>query len=118
MSEQILSEDRAKGLRRLLYVILAMTVVLLLLGLPLVFGSYVRYGIIVIGIAVVLGVLGGLALQAVRGRTEKARPLVIMTGVATLVLSVPLIPIWIGLLTAVTGIGLLVVMFAPERDAS
>jgi hypothetical protein len=118
MSEQILSEDRAKGLRRLLYVILAMVVVLLLLGLPLVFGSYVRYGIIVIGIAVVLGVLGGLALQAVRAGSEKAKRLVIMTGVATLVLSVPLIPIWIGLLTAVTGIGLLVVMFAPERDVS
>lgn len=118
MSEQILSEDRAKGIRRLLYVILAITVVLLLLGLPLVFGSYVRYGIIVIAVAVVLGVLSGLALQAVRAGTEKARPLSIVTGVATLVLSVPLIPIWIGLLTAVTGIGLLVVTVAPEREAS
>jgi hypothetical protein len=117
MGEVELSAERAKGIRRLLYVILGFTVVLVILGLPLVLGDYLRYGLIVIGVALVLGIVGGLALQAVRGGSASAKRLSIVTGVLTIVLSVPLIPIWIGLLTAVTGIGLLVVVVAPEREA-
>ena len=118
MSAVEISDERAKGIGRLLYVVLGFAVVLLLLALPLIFGDYVEYGVIVLGVAVVLGVLGGLALRSVRGRTDPARRLCIVTGVATIVLSVPLIPIWIGLLTAVTGVGLLVVTLAPEREVS
>lgn len=114
--EKFLTDDRAKGVRRLLYVVLGFAVVLVVLGLPLVFGSYLRYGVIVLAIAVVLAVLGGLALRATRSGADTAKRLCVVTGVATLVLSVPLIPIWIGLLTAVTGIGLLVVTVAPERE--
>ncbi|KQW43972.1 hypothetical protein ASC77_21500 [Nocardioides sp. Root1257] len=116
MSDVEISDERAKGIRRLLYVVLGFAVVLLALSLPLVLGDYVQYGVIVLAIAVVLGVLGTLALQSVRGRTAPARRLCIITGVATIVLSVPLIPIWIGLLTAITGVGLLVVVLAPERE--
>ncbi|GAA1807707.1 hypothetical protein GCM10009795_061100 [Nocardioides hankookensis] len=118
MSDVAISDERAKGIRRLLYVVLGFALVLFLLGLPLVFGDYLQYGLIVLGIALVLAVLGGVALQAVRGRTGPARRLCIVTGVATVVLSVPLIPIWIGLLTAITGVGLLVVVVAPEREPS
>jgi Na+/proline symporter len=118
MSDVEISDERAKGIRRLLYVVLAFSVVLLLLSLPLILGDYVQYGVIVLAIALVLGILGGLAHQAVGGRTGPARRLCLLTGVATIVLSVPLIPIWIGLLTAITGVGLLVVVLAPEREAS
>jgi Na+/proline symporter len=116
MSEDTLSEDRAKGIRRLLFVILGFTVVLVILALPLVLGSYVRYGLIVLGVALVLGIAGGLALRAVRAGSAQAKRLTITTGVLTIVLSVPLIPIWVGLLSAVAGIGLLVVTVAPERE--
>ena len=114
--EEFLTDARAKGIRRLLYVVLGFAAVLVFLGLPLVFGSYLRYGVIVLAIAVVLSVVGGLALQATRTGAETAKRLTVITGVLTIVLSVPLIPIWIGLLTAVTGIGLLVVTVAPERE--
>ncbi|MDF1606265.1 hypothetical protein [Nocardioides sp. YIM 152315] len=110
-----LTDDRAKVLRRLLYVVAGFGVVLVVLGLPLVFGDYVPYGAVVLAIAVVLGVLAGVTLRAVRDRTAAARRLCIATGVATTVLSVLLVPIWVGLLTVITGIGLLVVTVAPER---
>jgi hypothetical protein len=119
MSEvEAISADRARGIRRLLYVVLGFSVVLVVLGLPLVFGDYVRYGLIVLGIALVLGVLGGLSLQAVVNGAGYARRLCIATGITTVVLSVPLIQVLVGLLTAVTGIGLLVVVLAPEREKS
>jgi hypothetical protein len=114
--EEFLTPERAKGIRRLLYVVLGFAVVLVVLGLPLVFGSYLRYGVIVLAVAVVLAVLGGLALQATRTGAATAKRLCVITGVATLVLSVPLVPIWIGLLTAVTGIGLLVVTVSPDKE--
>jgi hypothetical protein len=118
MTEQFLSDDRATVLRRLLYVVLGFAVVLVVLGLPLVFGDYQFYGSLVLGIAIVVGVLGWLTLGAVRAGAPGARRLCIATGAVTIVLSVPLVPIWIGLLTVITGIGVLVITFAPEHKAT
>ena len=115
MSEPI-SDDRARGIRRLLLVTLAFAVVLVLLAVPLLLGSYQVYAVIVLGVAAVLGGLGLLTLRAVRDRAPGARRLSILTGVLMVVLSVPLMPIWVGLLTVVAGIGLLVVTLAPERE--
>lgn len=117
MAGETLSDDRARSIRRLLLVDLVFAVVLVLLAIPLVVGDYARYGAIVLGIAVVLGALGYLALRAVREQQPRARRLSIITGILLVVLSIPLMPIWIGLLTVVAGIGLLVTVFAPERDA-
>jgi hypothetical protein len=114
--EEFLTDDRVKGVRRLLYVTLGFAVVLVLLALPLLFGSYVRYGLIVLLIAGILATVSGLALRAVAQRADSAKRLIILTGVVTILLSVPLIPIWMGLLTAITGIGTLVVVLAPERE--
>jgi hypothetical protein len=116
MSEEFLTDDRVRSVRRLLYVTLGLTVVLVLLALPLVLGSYRRYGLIVLLVAVVLGTVSGLALRAIAQRSESARRLSLLTGILTILLSVPLIPILIGLLTVVTGIGTLVVVLAPERE--
>jgi hypothetical protein len=54
-------------------------------------------------------------MRALSDRSPSARRACILTGVLLLLLSVPLVPIWIGLLTAVTGIGVLVVVLAPEH---
>ena len=116
MTELVLTEDSARGVRRLLMVNLGFAAVLVALAMPLVAGSYRVYGTILLGIAVVLGVVGYLALRAVRERRPVARQLCIMTGILLLVLSVPLMPIWIGLLTVVTGIGLLFVTLSAERE--
>jgi hypothetical protein len=100
---------------RLLLVVLVLAVVCLLIALPLLLGGYGRYGAIVVGVAVVLGALAGVSLRLVRRREPAARRLSMVTGVATVVLSVPLMPVWVGLLTAVAGIGVMVVTVAPER---
>ena len=110
-----LTADRTKVLRRLLFVILGFAVVLVLLALPLSFGDYEVYGAVVLAIGLVLGVAATLTLRAIRDRSPGARRLCIVTGVLTAALSVLLVPIWIGLLTVITGIGLLVITFAPER---
>jgi Na+/proline symporter len=117
MTEEFLTDDRVKGIRRLLIVDLVFAAVLVLLSIPLVTGSYQLYGAIVITVAIVLAVAGGLAWRAVRGRAPNARRLCLITGALLVVLSVPLMPIWIGLLTVVAGIGLLVVVLAPERES-
>jgi len=116
MDELVISEDRAKGIRRLLLVTLGFAVVLVLLGILLATGDYGRYGAIVLVIAALLGSAAGLSLRMLRSRSAGARKASIVTGVMLVVLSIPLIPIWIGLLTVVTGIGLLVVILAPERE--
>ena len=116
MADETISADRARSIRRLLYVVLAFAVVLVVIAIPLLLGDYERYGTIVLVVAVVLGGTGGLALRAIRAGAANARRLVLTTGVLTVVLSVPLIPIWLGLLTVIAGIGLLVVTLAPERE--
>jgi hypothetical protein len=111
-----LTDDRVRSMGRLLVVALVFAVLLVLVAVALLAGGYGRYGAIVLGIAVVLGALGGVSLRQTRRRHPSARRLTIVTGVAMVVLSVPLMPIWIGLLTVVAGIGLLVVTVAPEKD--
>lgn len=110
-----ISDDRARSMGRLLLVVLVLAVVCLPIALPLLVGGYARYGAIVVAVAVVLGALAGVSLRLVRDRRPLARRLSIVTGVVTVVLSVPLMPVWIGLLTAVAGIGVMVVTVAPER---
>lgn len=113
---EFLSPARSKVLRRLLYVTLGIAVLVALLALPGLIGDFQRYVVTLLVIAAILGTVGGLALRAVQARTDAARGLCILTGVLLLLLSLPLVGILVGLFTAVLGIGLLVVVFAPERD--
>ncbi|WP_028645107.1 hypothetical protein [Nocardioides sp. URHA0020] len=113
-----LTDDRVKVLRRLLYLTLAFAVVVALLALPGLIGDFQRYAITLLVIATTFAVSGAVALRAVRGRAESARRLCILTAVFLLVMSLPLMGVLVGLLTAITGVGLLVVIFAPERDPS
>jgi hypothetical protein len=117
ITEEPISADRARGMTRMLYLTLGVGVALVLLGLGLVAKSNPVYGAIVVGIAVVVGACGVLALRMLQTGAPPARRWSIATGVLLVVLSVPLIPIWVGLLTAVFGIGLLVVVVAPEKEA-
>jgi uncharacterized membrane-anchored protein len=117
MAEEM-SADRARGVRVLLMVTLGFAVVLLVLAILILLNGDAAYGTIVLVIAGVLGALGLLALRAVRDRAPQARRLAVWTGVFLVVLSIPLMPILIGMLTVLAGIGLLVVVFAPERSAS
>ena len=115
---ELISDDRARGIGRLLVVVLVFAALLVLLAIPLLVGDYQVYGGIVVAIAAVLAVLALLTRRALRERRPSARRLSIVTGVAMVVSSLPLMPIWIGLLTVVAGIGLIVVSVAPEREPS
>ena len=115
MADEI-SADRARGIRIMLMVTLGFAVVLLVLAVLILLNGDGAYGTIVLVIAVVLGALGLLTLRAVRDRAPQARRLAFWTGVFLVVLSIPLMPILIGLLTVLAGFGLLVVVFAPERE--
>jgi hypothetical protein len=116
MIEEI-SADRARGIRVLVIVTLGFALVLLVLAILFLLHGSGAYGAIVLAIAVVLGALGLLTLRAVRDRAPQARRLAITTGVLLVVLSIPLMPILVGMLTVLAGIGLLVVVLAPERHA-
>ena len=98
-------------------VVLGLAAIVGLLGILLLVKQFLAYGGLVLGIAIVLGVLGFLSLQAIQERRPGAQKLTFRTGLAMCVLSVPLIPIGIGLITVVAGIGLLVVLIAPERGS-
>ena len=117
MTAEFFTETRTKGLRRLLGVILGITALLVVVSVPLLFGDYVRYGVIVLGIAVVLGASAWFSRAAVAEEAPHARRLTILTAILTIVFSLPLMGIWIGLITVIAGIGLLVVVVAPERNA-
>jgi hypothetical protein len=113
----LMSEERAKGIRRLILVGFALAGVVAVLGLLLLVNDYVRYGLVVLVVAVALAGVAFVAFRALRDHLPTARRICILTGVLFLVLSLPLVPIWVGLLTAITGVGLLVVVLAPEHEA-
>lgn len=119
MTDDFLTESRARSLRRLLLVVLVFAVVLVLAAVPLILGGdYVRYGVLVLGLGVCLGGLGWWSRAAVAAGAPNARRLVLVTAVLTLLFSVPLIGLfYVGLLTAITGIGLLFVTLSQERQA-
>jgi len=117
MVDEFLTADRAKTLTRLLYVELAFAVIVLLMALPGLTGEeFKKYVITLTVIAVLLGAVGGAALRAIRQRSDSARKLCIATGIVLIVVSLPLVVVLVGLLTAVLGVGMLVVTFAPERE--
>jgi hypothetical protein len=114
---ELVSDERAKGIRRLLLVGVGFAVLEALIGVLLLVNGYGRYGLVVLVVAGAIGGTTGVALRALRDRAPTARRLSILAGVLLLVLSVPLVPIWVGLLTALTGVGVLVVTLAPEHEA-
>ncbi len=118
MTEVFLSEGRAKVLRRLLYVTLGLAAVVALIGLVVVLVDPQRYVVTLFVVAVVLAVVGGLALRAVLDGSESAKRLCVVTAVLLIVCSLPLVGVLVGMLTVIAGVGLLVVVLAPERDAA
>jgi len=115
---EFLTETRAKSLRRLLLVVLVFGALSVVASVPLIAGDYVRYGVIVLCLGVCLAASAWLARRAVLAGSPSARRLSLLTGVLTLLFSVPLIGLfYLGLLTAITGVGLLFVTLSQERVA-
>ena len=115
MSETVLSETRATGLRGLLIATCVVVGVLVVIGALLASNGYGRYSLVVLGSAVLLGSSAGFTLWALPRRGNAARRGCIVTAVLLILVSLPLVSVVIGIVTVVGGIGLLVVLFAPEQ---
>lgn len=115
MVTEFLTEGRVKPLRRLLMVGLGLSAVVALLAIPLLVGDLVRYGVVVLVVAAALATAAWVTLRAVRDGAETARRLCVLTGALYVLLSLPLMPIWLGLLTVVLGIAVLFVTLARDQ---
>jgi hypothetical protein len=116
MSEEFLSPSRVPVLEKVLYAVLGLAALLAVVALVLVVGDDEAGGVVALVIAAVYGALAWLSLRAIRERSPSARRTVVLTAVVVIVLSVLLVKILVGLLTVITGVGLLMVTFAPERE--
>ena len=114
---EFLTAGRVKTLTRLLYIALALAALTALLALPGLVGDFQRYGVTLLVVAVLIGGVSFAALQAIRSRSDAAKRLCIATGIVLVIGSVPLVAVLVGLLTAVLGVGVVVVSVAPEKDA-
>lgn len=118
MTVPVLSESRARALRRLMLLTVAFGVVLVVGAVPLAVNDYAVYAAVVGVVGLVYIGSAALTLRSLPARDVGARRLGILTGVLLLLLSVPLITIWVGLLTAVAGVGVLFVLSAPDREGA
>jgi hypothetical protein len=112
----VLSEARAQGLRRMLLAVLALGAVLVLLAVGTAFAGAHRFAVVVGVIGLVLAGSSGVTLRALPERGALARRGCVVTAVLLIVLAVPLVSVWVGLVMAVAGVGLLFMVYAPERE--
>lgn len=115
MTDEFLTASRTKSLRRLLLAIVVLAALLLPLAVLLILDSNVQGGIVLAGIAAVVGVSAWLARTAVVTGAPNARRLCILTAVVTMVFSLPLVQLLVGLLMVVAAIALFFVVFAGDR---
>lgn len=118
MDEEFLSPGRVPMLRRLLFVVLGLAGLLVVVAVILVGGGDDVGAMVTLGIAATYGWLSWLSLQAIRNKSTSARRIILLTAVVVIVLSVLLVQIMVGLLTVIAGVGLLMVVFAPERESA
>ena len=116
MGEPVLSEARVTGLRRLLLAVCGMAGVLVIIAALIAGNGYGRFSIVVLVCAALLAFSAGLTLRALPRRDDTAKRLCILTAVTLILVSLPLVSIVVGTITVIGGVGLLVVLLAPEKD--
>lgn len=114
--EEVLSEGRITGLRRLLLATCAMAGVIVVIAAIVAGNGYGRFAVVMIVCAALLAFSAGLTLRALPRRDETAKRLCILTAITLILVSLPLVSIVVGTITVIGGVGMLVVLFAPERD--
>src|SRR4051812_37798980 len=114
---ELISDDRAKGIKRLLWVALACGTIVAVFAVLAAVGDNAPYAIILAVVAAVLFVSSGFTLRALPGRDLRARRGAIFTGVMMLLLGLPAVQIWIGLAMAIGGVGLIFVTISKEPQA-
>lgn len=109
-----ISEDRVTGIKLLLSVAIACAVVLLLFAVRAATNDSEQYAVTLTVVAVVLLAVAGFARRALPTRDVAARRAAIATGVLMILLAVPAVQIWVGIVMGIAGVGLLFVIFSKE----
>jgi hypothetical protein len=118
VDEPVLSEPRAAGLRKILFVAVGFGGLLVLLAVAAAVAGVERFAVVVAVIGVALLVAAGGTLRALPGRGLAAKRGCLVTGVLLIVFAVPLVAVWIGLIMAITGVLMLFALYAPERETT
>lgn len=116
--ETVLSDDRARGLRRLLLAVAGLAGLLVLVAVVTAIAGAGRSAVVVGVIGVVLLASSGLTLRALVDRGPLAKRGCIVTAILLIVGAVPLVAVFVGLLMALAGVLLLFLLYAPERDSA
>jgi hypothetical protein len=116
MPDPVLSAARSRAIRRLLWVVVVLGVVLLAASALVLDAGRERYAVTVLVDGVVVLLAATVALRLLAAGARAARAVAIATGVLLLLLAVPVAQIWIGIVMAITAVGLLFVIFAAEQD--
>ncbi|GAB3197194.1 hypothetical protein GCM10027062_08370 [Nocardioides hungaricus] len=114
--ERAITEDRVAGIRSLLWAAIACAALLLLVAAWAATNDSGRYAVTLTVAAVVLVAVAGYSLHALRARDARARRGAIATGVLMIVLGVPAVQVWIGVVMAIAGLGLLFVILNREAE--
>jgi hypothetical protein len=114
---EVISADRAKGIQRLLWVALACAIVAAVFSVLAATGGNTPYSITLAVVAVVLIACSVYTLRALPERDLRARRGAIATGAMLLLLALPAVQIWTGLIMAIAGVGMLFVVFSRDAEA-
>lgn len=114
---ELISADRAKGIKRLLWVALGCGLVTAVFAVFAATGGNKKYAVTLAVIAAVLVACSGYTLRLLPERDLRARRGALATGVLMLLLALPAVQIWVGLIMAIGGVGLIFVVLSKEVEA-
>ena len=114
--ETVLSEARAKGIKRMLWATLACAVLIALFAILAAVTGNTPYAITLTVVGAFLFASAGFTLRVLPERGIRARRSAIVTGVLLLLLALPAVQIWVGLLMAIGGVGMLFIIFSKEVE--
>src|SRR6478735_4606060 len=114
---ELISEDRAKGIKRVLWVALACGLIAAVFAVLAAVGDNTPYAITLAVVAAVLLGSSGYTLRVLAERDQRARRGALFTGVMMMLLALPAVQIWIGLIMAIGGVGLIFVVLTKEVEA-
>jgi len=114
---ELISPARAKGIKRMLWATLACAVLLVLFAVLAAVTGNTPYAITLAVVGALLLASAGFTLRVLPERGLRARRGAIATGVLMLLLALPAVQIWVGLIMAIGGVGMLFIVFSKEIEA-
>ena len=111
-----ITEDRVTGIKLLLRLAIGLAVVLLLFAFRAATEGSEQYAVTLTVVGVLVLAAAWFSLRALPARDVRARRGAIVTGVLMVLLALPAVQIWVGIVMAIAGVGLLFVIFSREVE--